>query len=187
MQVIGLPTVLFLAFLGWRLLPSVRKLQRSQSHIMTTYYGFLWGVSLLNLMRCIALVAEDLQPSGDKYLPPLLLNDLWLLTRFGAHIPSHNYCPVLLKLPLRAALRANVTVLFCRVGLHWPMWEGVLKALNFYTCFPLGLVMLEVSVVVFLLQGYLTSGREVGCFHKQLAHVLKCISTVLQRIARVHD
>ncbi|CAL8462360.1 g1893 [Coccomyxa elongata] len=103
--VIGLPTVLFLAFLGWRLLPSIRKLQRSQSHIMTTYYGFLWGVSLLNLMRCIALVAQDLQPSGDEYLPPLLLNHLWLLTRFG-------------------------------------------------------LVMLEVSVVVFLLQGYLTSGRE---------------------------
>ncbi len=53
---------------------------------MTTYYGFLWGVSLLNLMRCIALVAQDLQPSGDEYIPPLLLNHLWLLTRFGAHI-----------------------------------------------------------------------------------------------------
>jgi len=29
---------------------------------------------------------------------------------------------------------------------------------------PAGLVMLEVSVVVFLLQGYLTSGREVMHF-----------------------
>lgn len=36
-----------------------------------------------------------------------------------------------------------------------------------------GLVMLEVSVVVFLLQGYLTSGREVrlgsSCGHKRRA------------------
>ncbi|EIE24097.1 hypothetical protein COCSUDRAFT_23261 [Coccomyxa subellipsoidea C-169] len=97
--VIGLPTVLFLIFLGWRLLPSIRKLQRSQSHIMTTYYAFLWVVGLLNVLRCLAFVAEVESSS------PLLLNLLWLLTRFG-------------------------------------------------------LVMLEVSVVVFLLQGYLTSGRE---------------------------
>ncbi len=81
LQVIGLPTVLFLIFLGWRLLPSIRKLQRSQSHIMTTYYAFLWVVGLLNVLRCLAFVAEVESSS------PLLLNLLWLLTRFGAQHP----------------------------------------------------------------------------------------------------
>ncbi|CAK0752156.1 hypothetical protein CVIRNUC_002124 [Coccomyxa viridis] len=97
--VYGLPDLLFLLFLGWRFMPSMRKLQHQESHIMTTYYVFLWVVGLLNLLRCFALVAEAQQSS------PFLLNVLWLMTRFG-------------------------------------------------------LVMLEVSVVVFLLQGYLTSGRE---------------------------
>lgn len=77
LQIIGLPTVLFLVFLGWRVLPSIRKLQRSQSHIMTTYYAFLWVVGLLNVLRCFAFVAEVEASS------PLLLNLLWLLTRFG--------------------------------------------------------------------------------------------------------
>lgn len=64
-------------FLGWRLLPSIRKLQSSQSHIMTTYYAFLWIVGLLNVLRCCAYIAE-VETSN-----PLLLNLLWLLTRFG--------------------------------------------------------------------------------------------------------
>ena len=86
LQLIGLPTVLFLVFLGWRLLPSIRKLQRSQSHIMTTYYAFLWVVGLLNVLRCLAFVAEVESSS------PLLLNLLWLLTRFGAH--HHSYATI---------------------------------------------------------------------------------------------
>ncbi|CAL5227660.1 g10667 [Coccomyxa viridis] len=97
--VIGLPTLFFLVFLGWRFMPSIRKLQSQQSHIMTTYYAFLWIVGLLNLLRCFALIVEA------QFSSPFILNVLWLMTRFG-------------------------------------------------------LVMLEVSVVVFLLQGYLTSGRE---------------------------
>ncbi|KAK9817983.1 hypothetical protein WJX72_005332 [[Myrmecia] bisecta] len=97
--VVGLPAILFLVFLAWRVKPSLRKLRRSQSHIMTTYYGFLWVVTLLNVLRCFVQVA------ASEATHPVLWNLLWMLTRFG-------------------------------------------------------LVMLEVSVVVFLLQGYLTSGRE---------------------------
>jgi len=44
---------------------------------MTTYYAFLWVVGLLNVLRCFAFVAEVEASS------PLLLNLLWLLTRFG--------------------------------------------------------------------------------------------------------
>ena len=76
-QVIGLPTLLWLAFLAWRAGPSLRKLQRSQSHIMTTYYAFLWVVGLLNVLRCAAYIG---QVESSR---PLLLNLLWLLTRFG--------------------------------------------------------------------------------------------------------
>ena len=81
-QVIGLPTLLWLGFLGWRVGPSLRKLQRSQSHIMTTYYAFLWVVGLLNVLRCLAYIG---QVEASK---PLLLNLLWLLTRFGATPPA---------------------------------------------------------------------------------------------------
>ena len=77
LQVYGLPDLLFLLFLGWRFMPSMRKLQHQESHIMTTYYIFLWVVGLLNLLRCSALVAEAQQSS------PFLLNVLWLMTRFG--------------------------------------------------------------------------------------------------------
>jgi hypothetical protein len=80
-QVIGLPTLLFLVFLGWRFMPSIRKLQHLQSHIMTMYYVFLWIVGLLNLLRCFALVVEA------QYSSPFLLNVLWLMTRFGRHPP----------------------------------------------------------------------------------------------------
>ena len=45
---------------------------------MTTYYAFLWVVGLLNVLRCCAYIAE-VETSN-----PLLLNLLWLLTRFGA-------------------------------------------------------------------------------------------------------
>lgn len=97
--VIGLPSLVFIVYLGYRLLPSYRKLMRSQSQIMATYYVFLWVVCLLNLVRCLCILAQ----SQQRY--PNLWNFFWLLT----------------------------------------------------SC---GLVLLEVSVVVFLLQGYLTSGRE---------------------------
>ena len=62
-------------------MPSIRKLQHLQSHIMTTYYAFLWIVGLLNLLRCFALVVEAQSSS------PFLLNVLWLMTRFGKHPP----------------------------------------------------------------------------------------------------
>jgi len=95
----GIPVVLFLCFLGLKLRQSVRKLQRAQSLILTTYYAFLWVVSALSCIRCLCEVIQTVEPNQT------LWNVLWLMIRFG-------------------------------------------------------LVLLEVSVVVFLLQGYLSSGRE---------------------------
>lgn len=96
---IGLPAFAFVFYLGWNIKASLRKLRHSHSDIMATYYGFLWAVSLLNILRCLTQIAQ----TGHK--DPVAWNVMWLLTRFG-------------------------------------------------------MVLLEVSVVVFLLQGYMTTGRE---------------------------
>jgi hypothetical protein len=55
----------------------MRKLRHSRSHMMTTYYGFLWGITLLNSLRCLV---QMLQLGGAH---ATLWNTLWLLTRFG--------------------------------------------------------------------------------------------------------
>lgn len=102
-QANGLPTLVFLVFLGSQLRRSVRKLRLTHSQIMLTYYATLWAVSVLNLLRCGVMMVEA------RYTGQAHWNALWLLT-------------------------SSVSVL------------------------------LEVSVVVFLLQGYLTSGSEVGLF-----------------------
>jgi hypothetical protein len=155
-QVIGLPTLLFLVFLGWRFMPSIRKLQHLQSHIMTMYYAFLWIVGLLNLLRCFALVVEA------QYSTPFLLNVLWLMTRFGEHLPLAQ-CP----LPTCSSKHMVSEVLPRRLRLCYMAVSGGKGSMHplrpdAITVVPsAGLVMLEVSVVVFLLQGYLTSGREV--------------------------
>jgi len=48
-----LPTAIFLLFLLIRMRNSIRKLRESESMIMSTYYGFLWGVCLFNIARCV--------------------------------------------------------------------------------------------------------------------------------------
>jgi phosphatidylserine/phosphatidylglycerophosphate/cardiolipin synthase-like enzyme len=76
------PVVDFCCFCGlqaWGLKSSLRKLQRSRSHIMATYYGFLWGSTVLNLFRCILQMVQ----TGSSHAT--LWNVLWLLTRFGEH------------------------------------------------------------------------------------------------------
>ena len=60
-----------------RLSASMRKLRRSQSHIMSTYYAFLWVISALQLLRFAVQVGE-----GGSH--PTLWSLSWLLTRFGA-------------------------------------------------------------------------------------------------------
>lgn len=65
---------------AWRLKPSLRKLQRSRSLIMGTYYGFLWAITLLNLVRCILQMSRN----GTSVAHASLWNAFWLLTRFGA-------------------------------------------------------------------------------------------------------
>jgi hypothetical protein len=44
---------------------------------MATYYGFLWGITVLNLFRCILQMVQ----TGSSHAT--LWNVLWLLTRFG--------------------------------------------------------------------------------------------------------
>lgn len=77
-QAIGLPALAFLAYLAWTGKASLRKLRRSRSRIMGTYYGFVWGVTALNLLRSVVQIAQA--GSGP---PPVLWNVLWLATRFG--------------------------------------------------------------------------------------------------------
>ena len=44
---------------------------------MTTYYGFLWTVSLLNLLRVFVQIAQT------EVSHPALWNWMWIITRFG--------------------------------------------------------------------------------------------------------
>ena len=111
---------------GWRLRPCLRKLQRSQSHLMVTYYSFLWLVALLNGLRSIVQLLEGF---SQEHLA--IWNVLWLLTRCGG----------LAAVLCTSLLLRNTANLKCHLCA--------------------GLVLLEVSVVVFLLQGYLSSGSEV--------------------------
>ncbi len=104
-QVIGLPTLLFLVFLGWRFMPSIRKLQTQQSHIMTTYYAFLWIVGLLNLLRCFALIVEA------QFSSPFILNVLWLMTRFG-ELKNWVACQVNKSLTVLLVLRSLIAKAF---------------------------------------------------------------------------
>jgi hypothetical protein len=98
--VLALPALLFLLFLLTRLRSSVRKLTQSRSHIMATYYSFLWVICVLNLCWCLLEMQQA--RNHDK---ETAWNIMSLITRFG-------------------------------------------------------LVLLEVSVVVFLSQGYLISGWD---------------------------
>ena len=63
---------------GLNLKAALRKLRRSGSAIMTTYYGFLWTVSLLNLLRVFVQIGQT------EASHPTLWNWLWIITRFGA-------------------------------------------------------------------------------------------------------
>lgn len=98
--VLALPALLSLLFLLTRLRLSVRKLLQSRSHIMRTYYSFLWVICVLNLCWCLLEMQQA--RNHDK---ETAWNVMSLVTRFG-------------------------------------------------------LVLLEVSVVVFLSQGYLVSGWD---------------------------
>lgn len=64
-QMVALPTVVFLAFLCYKLRKSVGKLRRSRSAIMTTYYSFLWLLVVFNLLRalCVSLFHCGATPS----------------------------------------------------------------------------------------------------------------------------
>lgn len=69
---------------GWRLRSSVRKLQRSQSHIMTTYYVFLWVISALNLLRCAVQLGQA------QLVNNALWNGFLIFARFGAVSKHHH-------------------------------------------------------------------------------------------------
>ncbi len=64
---------------------SLRKLRRSQSHVMSVYYAFLWIISVLQLLRFAVQVGE-----GASHAT--LWNLSWLLTRFGASLSPSRAC-----------------------------------------------------------------------------------------------
>lgn len=95
----ALPVALFLSFLIFRAQRSIRKLLRSRSYVMATYYTFLWAAAFLNLV--------------------------WFLLQV------------------------------------WPPESGRTTSWNFLSLIvSFGIVLLEVSVVVFLSQGYVVSGSD---------------------------
>lgn len=75
----SVPTLAFLVFLTWRLKPALRRLVRSQSQIMRTYYSFLWVVCILNLFRCWFQIAESTGSGRNEKM----WNFMWLLTMAG--------------------------------------------------------------------------------------------------------
>ncbi|GAQ78512.1 hypothetical protein KFL_000140320 [Klebsormidium nitens] len=119
---VGLPTIVFVAYLLTKVKGSVRKLVSSRSHIMSTYYGFLWIVCALNILRVLVQIF-DAEPADS----PRAWNVTWLITRFG-------------------------------------------------------MVLLEVSVVVFLSQGYLISGWEALIRTVAFSGVFAIVDTVIKAI-----
>ncbi|KAJ7566414.1 hypothetical protein O6H91_02G101700 [Diphasiastrum complanatum] len=117
-----LPALLFLVFLVARARSSLRKLFRSKSNIMTTYYAFLWIISILNVCWCFL--------------------EMWQ-TRHG-----------------QAAITWNVMSIGTRFGM----------------------VLLEVSVVIFLSQGYLTSSWNALMHTLTLSGTVAAIDAILKAI-----
>ena len=68
----SLPTLAFLVFLTMRLKSALRRLSRSQSQIMRTYYSFLWVVCALSLFRCIFQIAESTSGGGLRGCLPVV-------------------------------------------------------------------------------------------------------------------
>ena len=99
----SLPTLAFLVFLTMRLKSALRRLSRSQSQIMRTYYSFLWVVCALSLFRCIFQIAESTSGSTER---------------------------------------------------DFKSWSFVWLILT------AGMTIMEVSVVTFLSQGYIATGKE---------------------------
>lgn len=110
LQVLGIPSIAFLAFLvsieqlvpasrtfgtqptfdetpvqSWTAKSSLRKLHRFQSHLLTTYYGALWLVAILNTVRVLVQMLEGF---SQRHLA--IWNTLWLLTRFGEPIAPED-------------------------------------------------------------------------------------------------
>lgn len=104
---VGLPSLAFLLFLGWQLQPSLRKLRRSRSLIMATYFGFLWCITILNLFRCILQMARN----GTSSTHASAWNALWLLTRFGMIMLEASVVVYLLQGHTASGLKALLNTL----------------------------------------------------------------------------
>lgn len=122
---------------------------------MATYYAFLWAITLLNLVRCILQMTRN----GTTATHAALWNAFWLLTRFGEQELELNTRGVVLKTCLMRhkpprvtpATLCNSANLACLPCLALPCPAPVF----------VGMIMLEASVVVYLLQGHTASGRKV--------------------------
>jgi len=69
-----LPTTVFVIFLIIKLRSALRKLYETESLIMSTYYSFIWSVSIFNILRCLL----------NYFLkePDIVYNILFLLSNF---------------------------------------------------------------------------------------------------------
>ncbi|GMH35208.1 hypothetical protein BSKO_03076 [Bryopsis sp. KO-2023] len=78
---VGLPSMMFLLFLALNFRRSLKKLRQSGSEIMSTYFAFLWGVTTLNILRCLVQLAQTEETGRSD-----LWNVLWLFNRFGTSL-----------------------------------------------------------------------------------------------------
>jgi len=75
--ILSIPTTLFFLFLLMQLRKALNKLYETESLIMSTYYGFLWGVCIFNIARCLL----------DFFVPiPLVLFEVLYLIANGTVI-----------------------------------------------------------------------------------------------------
>ncbi|KAK7102635.1 transmembrane protein adipocyte-associated 1 homolog [Littorina saxatilis] len=72
------PNALFLAFLLFRLRNNVSKLQTSSSPIFTAFYGLVFVVSVISVLRCIVSMTVNASVEAGDIADKML----WLLLRF---------------------------------------------------------------------------------------------------------
>lgn len=73
-----IPNALFLLFLLGRLRPNVRKLRASTSPIFTAFYGMVFGVSIISILRCVVSMTVNASMEAGNIADRML----WLILRF---------------------------------------------------------------------------------------------------------
>lgn len=140
---LSLPALLFLLFLLTRLRSSVNKLVQSRSHIMATYYSFLWVICILNICWCILEIQQARNPDQET-----AWNIMSLVTRFGL---------VLLEVSV---------VVFLSQGYLISGWDALLRTLLFSGIFAAGDALVKAIYIFGLGVPLFITQDDAGDWHK---------------------